>query len=104
MEITPAAPAMLQRQQAVAVIAARQKIVKGAVGMVQMAIDTLSKDETVVLDEERKASMVSNLMVVLCGNKKADTLLGMGAKSVVLKGIARSDGKIILSSAEYLFQ
>lgn len=73
------AAAMLQRQQAVAVIAARQKIVEGAVGMVQMAIDTLSKDETVVLDEERKASMVSNLMVVLCGNKEVQPVVNSGS-------------------------
>lgn len=61
------AAAMLQRQQAVAVIAARQKIVEGAVSMVKMAIDQLSEEEIVVLDDERKAAMVSNLLVVLCG-------------------------------------
>lgn len=69
------AAAMLQRQQAVAVIAARQKIVEGAVGMVKMAIDQLSEDEVVVLDDERKAAMVSNLLVVLCGNKDAQPVV-----------------------------
>ena len=63
------AAAMLQRQQAAAIIAARQKIVDGAVGMVKMAIDKLNEDEVVVLDNEKKAAMVSNLLVVLCGNK-----------------------------------
>ncbi len=61
------AAAMLQRQQAEAVIAARSKIVDGAVSMVKMAIDKLGDEEIVVLDEERKAAMVSNLMVVLSG-------------------------------------
>lgn len=73
------AAAMLQRQQAVAIIAARKKIVEGAVGMVQMAIDTLSEDETVVLDEERKATMISNLMVVLCGNKDVQPVVNSGS-------------------------
>ncbi|OPJ64228.1 SPFH domain-containing protein [Clostridium oryzae] len=73
------AAAMLQRQQAVAVIAARQKIVEGAVGMVKMAIDQLSEDEVVVLDEERKAQMVSNLLVVLCGNKEAQPIVNSGS-------------------------
>ncbi len=73
------AAAMLQRQQAVAIIAARQKIVDGAVGMVKMAIDKLSEDEVVVLDEERKAAMVSNLLVVLCGNKDAQPVLNSGS-------------------------
>ncbi len=73
------AAAMLQRQQAVAIIAARQKIVDGAVGMVKMAIDKLGKDEVVVLDEERKAAMVSNLLVVLCGNKDAQPVLNSGS-------------------------
>lgn len=62
------AAAMLQRQQAHAVVAARTKIVDGAVGMVQMALDRLSKDKIVELDEERRAAMVSNLLVVLCGH------------------------------------
>ena len=73
------AAAMLQRQQAVAVIAARQKIVEGAVSMVKMAIDQLSEDEVVVLDDERKASMVSNLLVVLCGNKEAQPIVNSGS-------------------------
>lgn len=70
---------MLQRQQAVAIIAARQKIVEGAVSMVKMAIDQLSEDEVVVLDEERKAAMVSNLLVVLCGNKDAQPIVNSGS-------------------------
>jgi hypothetical protein len=61
------AAAMLQRQQAGAIIAARTRIVEGAVGMVEMALDSLSKRGVVHLDEERKAAMVSNLLVVLCG-------------------------------------
>lgn len=73
------AAAMLQRQQAVAVIAARQKIVEGAVSMVKMAIDQLDEDGVVVLDDERKASMVSNLLVVLCGNKEAQPVVNSGS-------------------------
>lgn len=73
------AAAMLQRQQAVAIIAARQKIVEGAVSMVKMAIDQLSEEEVVVLDEERKAAMVSNLLVVLCGNKDAQPIVNSGS-------------------------
>lgn len=73
------AAAMLQRQQAVAVIAARKKIVEGAVSMVEMAIDQLGQDNVVVLDDERKAQMVSNLMVVLCGNKEAQPVLNSGS-------------------------
>lgn len=73
------AAAMLQRQQAVAIIAARQKIVDGAVGMVKMAIDKLGEDSIVVLDEERKAAMVSNLLVVLCGNKDAQPVVNSGS-------------------------
>ena len=73
------AAAMLQRQQAAAVIAARQKIVDGAVGMVKMAIDKLGEDSIVVLDEERKAAMVSNLLVVLCGNKDAQPIVNSGS-------------------------
>lgn len=72
------AAAMLQRQQAVAIIAARQKIVEGAVSMVKMAIDQLGEEEIVVLDEERKAAMVSNLLVVLCGNKDAQPIINSG--------------------------
>lgn len=73
------AASMLQRQQAVAVIAARQKIVEGAVSMVKMAIDQLGEEEIVVLDEERKAAMVSNLLVVLCGNKDAQPIVNSGS-------------------------
>lgn len=73
------AAAMLQRQQAVAIIAARQKIVEGAVSMVKMAIDQLGEEEIVTLDEERKAAMVSNLLVVLCGNKDAQPIVNSGS-------------------------
>jgi len=73
------AAAMLQRQQAVAVIAARQKIVEGAVSMVKMAIEQLGEEEVVVLDEERKAVMVSNLLVVLCGNKDVQPVINNGS-------------------------
>ncbi|MBR5288034.1 MAG: SPFH domain-containing protein [Clostridia bacterium] len=73
------AAAMLQRQQATAIIAARQKIVEGAVGMVKMAIDQLGQEEVVVLDEERKAQMVSNLLVVLCGSKDAQPIVNSGS-------------------------
>jgi len=72
------AGAMLQRQQATAVVAARQKIVEGAVGMVEMALDELSKKQIVHLDEERKAAMVSNLMVVLCSDKAASPVVNTG--------------------------
>ncbi len=73
------AAAMLQKQQAVAIIAARQKIVEGAVSMVKMAIEQLGEEEIVVLDEERKAAMVSNLLVVLCGNKDAQPIVNSGS-------------------------
>ena len=73
------ASAMLQRQQAVAIIAARQKIVEGAVGMVEMALDKLKDNDVVDLDEERKAAMVSNLLVVLCGNKDAQPIVNSGS-------------------------
>ncbi|MDF2803686.1 MAG: band 7 protein [Anaerocolumna sp.] len=73
------AAAMLQRQQAVAIIAARQKIVEGAVGMVKMAIEQLGQEEILVLDEDRKAAMVSNLLVVLCGNKDAQPIVNSGS-------------------------
>jgi len=73
------AAAMLQRQQASAIIAARQMIVEGAVGMVEMALDKLSQREIVDLDEERKAAMVSNLLVVLCGNKDAQPIVNSGS-------------------------
>lgn len=72
------AAVMLQRQQASAVIAARQMIVEGAVGMVQMAIDRLSEKGVVELDEERKAAMVSNLLVVLCAEKAASPIVNTG--------------------------
>ena len=73
------AAVMLQRQQATAIIAARAKIVDGAVGMVKMALDKLSEDEIVVLDDERKAAMVSNLLVVLCGNRDAQPVVNSGS-------------------------
>ncbi len=72
------ASAMLRRQQAGAIIAARQKIVEGAVGMVDMALDLLSRSDSVHLDEERKAAMVSNLLVVLCGDKEAQPVVNTG--------------------------
>ncbi len=73
------AAAMLQRQQASAIIAARQKIVEGAVSMVQMALNKLSEEQIVELDDERKAQMVSNLLVVLCGNRDAQPVVGTGS-------------------------
>lgn len=72
------AEAMLKRQQASAIVAARTKIVDGAVGMVQMALDRLSQQHVVELDEERKASMVSNLLVVLCGEREAHPVINTG--------------------------
>ncbi|WP_461790551.1 SPFH domain-containing protein [Pedobacter sp.] len=72
------ASAMLQRQQAAAVIAARKLIVEGAVGMVEMALERLSEKEIVQLDEERKAAMVSNLLVVLCGDRNAQPVVNAG--------------------------
>lgn len=73
------AAAMLQRQQASAIIDARQMIVEGAVGMVEMALEKLSDNKIVELDEERKAAMVSNLLVVLCGNKDAQPIVNSGS-------------------------
>jgi hypothetical protein len=73
------AAAMLRRQQASAVIAARQKIVEGAVGMVEMALESLASKHVVTLDEERKASMVSNLLVVLCSEAAAQPVLNAGS-------------------------
>ncbi len=73
------ASAMLKRQQATAIVAARTKIVEGAVGMVDLALDELSKNEIVELDEERKASMVSNLMVVLCSDKDVNPVVNTGS-------------------------
>jgi regulator of protease activity HflC (stomatin/prohibitin superfamily) len=72
------AQAMLRRQQASAVIAARQKIVEGAVGMVEMALTALSRQKIVELDEERKAAMVSNLLVVLCSEHEAQPIVNAG--------------------------
>ncbi|WP_294213166.1 SPFH domain-containing protein [uncultured Chryseobacterium sp.] len=72
------AGAMLQRQQATAIVAARTKIVEGAVGMVDLALKKLSEENIVELDDERKAAMVSNLMVVLCGEKAATPILNAG--------------------------
>lgn len=70
---------MLQRQQAGAVVAARQQIVEGAVGMVEMALDRIAERDIVELDSERKAAMVSNLMVVLCGDRAAQPVLNTGS-------------------------
>ncbi len=72
------AGAMLRRQQATAIVAARHKIVEGAVSMVEMALDDLSKKDIIELDEERKASMVSNLMVVLCADKDVTPVVNSG--------------------------
>jgi regulator of protease activity HflC (stomatin/prohibitin superfamily) len=72
------AQAMLQRQQAGAIIAARQRIVEGAVGMVEMALDLLSRRDIVTLDNERKAAMVSNLLVVLCGDRSTQPIINTG--------------------------
>jgi len=72
------ASAMLQRQQAGAIIAARQRIVEGAVGMVEMALELLSKQKIVELDEERKAQMVSNLLVVLCSERATQPVINTG--------------------------
>lgn len=73
------AGAMLQRQQASAVVAARKQIVEGAVGMVEMALEKLSQKKIVELDEERKAAMVSNLLVVLCAEKSASPIVNTGS-------------------------
>ncbi len=73
------AAVMLQRQQAKAIIVARKKIVEGAVGMVEMALDKLAENQVVTLDDERKAQMVSNLLVVLCGNKDASPVVNSGS-------------------------
>lgn len=73
------AAVMLQRQQASAIIDARKMIVDGAVGMVEMALDRLSEKQVVTLDEERKAAMVSNLLVVLCGNRDAQPIVNSGS-------------------------
>ena len=72
------AQAMLRRQQANAVVAARSRIVEGAVGMVEMALNRLNERDIIELDEERKAAMVSNLMVVLCGDQPASPIVNTG--------------------------
>ncbi len=76
------AGAMLRRQQAEAIIAARKKIVHGAVSMVEMALAELSEKEILKLDEERKAAMVGNLLVVLCGEAQAEPVINMGASNI----------------------
>lgn len=73
------ASSMLKRQQAVAIVAARKKIVEGAVGMVEDALQKLAEDDIVEFDEDKKASMVSNLMVVLCGDKEATPVINTGS-------------------------
>jgi len=73
------AAAMLQRQQATAIISARKKIVEGAVGMVEMALEKLDEQQVVALDDERKAAMVSNLLVVLCGHQEAQPIINSGS-------------------------
>ena len=73
------AAAMLQRQQASAIIDARKMIVDGAVGMVEMALERLNENNVVNLDEERNAAMVSNLLVVLCGNNDAQSVVNSGS-------------------------
>lgn len=73
------AGAMLRRQQAAAVVSARQKIVEGAVGMVEMALKLLAQQKVVELDEERKAAMVSNLLVVLCGDRESHPVVNVGS-------------------------
>ena len=73
------AAVMLRRQQATAIIAAREKIVEGAVSMVKMALDKLSQENVVELDDERKAAMVSNLLVVLCGDDNAQPVVNTGS-------------------------
>ena len=76
---TEIAAVMLQRQQASAIIDARKMIVDGAVGMVEMALERLNENGVVELDEERKAAMVSNLLVVLCGNHDAQPVVNSGS-------------------------
>lgn len=75
---TEIAHAMLQRQQATAIVAARSKIVEGAVGMVEMALEHLSTKQIIELDEEKKAAMVSNLLVVLCGDRNVSPVVNTG--------------------------
>ena len=73
------ASAMLKRQQAQAIVAARRQIVDGAVGMVKMALEELRQQQVIDLDEERKAAMISNLLVVLCGEENAQPVLNTGS-------------------------
>ena len=73
------AGAMLRRQQATAIVAARQKFVEGAVGMVEMALEQLSKKNVVTLDDERKAAMVSNMLVVLCSDQHTQPVVNTGS-------------------------
>ena len=73
------ASAMLQRQQAKAIVAARKLIVEGAVGMVEMALERISADQVVDLDDERKATLVGNLLVVLCGQADATPVINTGS-------------------------
>jgi len=73
------ASAMLKRQQAQAIVAARRQIVDGAVGMVKMALEELREQQVIDLDEERKAAMISNLLVVLCGEENAQPVLNTGS-------------------------
>ena len=75
---TEIAQAMLQRQQATAIVAARSTIVEGAVGMVEMALEHLSQRNIIELDDEKRAAMVSNLLVVLCGDRNAQPVLNTG--------------------------
>lgn len=75
------AAVMLQRQQASAVIAARQKIVEGAVGMVEMALAKLNENQSIKLDDQKKAEMVSNLLVVLCGEKSVQPVVNAGTSN-----------------------
>ncbi|MBO4657263.1 MAG: SPFH domain-containing protein, partial [Bacteroidales bacterium] len=72
------AAVMLRRQQAEAIIAAREKIVEGAVSMVKIALDKLSDEEIIELDDDKKAAMVSNLLVVLCGDEQAQPVVNTG--------------------------
>ena len=72
------AQAMLRRQQATATVAARHKIVEGAVGMVESALELISQKDIITLDEERKAAMVSNLLVVLCGDNPVEPIVNTG--------------------------
>ena len=87
------AQAMLRRQQAEAVIAARRKIVMGATSMVEMALNELSEKHVVEFDEERKAAMISNLMVVLCGESQVTPVVNTGTRLHVTRGRGRRQGR-----------